>query len=229
MSKTILLMLNIYVQWYLCKCLLLYILTFHAWRKGTVCTPFTIWHRQKRTFQFHSIYHWTWSKQSNLQGKLSSLRYPDLIYSNRAFLPDTINCLWIFSSLYPPQKGNKKEACTASSLRRFIDIDAVGILPISPGDQSSPSRGVLRGVSSLCGVVPWCKGECVCGWQPHRNRVLPQINRLSHARWWNDHRNHPCDQTQAAVSGGEENLNWPESNKQSTATKSDAAASISVH
>jgi len=35
-----------------------------------------------------------------------------------------------FSSLYPPQKGNKKEACTASSLIRFIDIDAVGILPI---------------------------------------------------------------------------------------------------
>ncbi len=42
--KTILLMLNIYVQWYLCKCLLLYILTFHAWRKGTVAhhSPFGI-------------------------------------------------------------------------------------------------------------------------------------------------------------------------------------------
>ncbi len=128
--KTILLMLK-----HLCSMILvqmpvaLYI-NIPCLKEGYGCTPFTIWHRQKRTFQFHSIYHWTWSKQSNLQGKLSSLRYPDLIYSNRAFLPDTINCLWIFSSLYPPQKGNKKEACTASSLRRFIDIDAVGILPI---------------------------------------------------------------------------------------------------
>lgn len=32
-------------------------------------------------------------KQSDSQAKLSLLRYVDLIYSNRAFLPDTINCL----------------------------------------------------------------------------------------------------------------------------------------
>lgn len=32
-------------------------------------------------------------KQPNSQGKLSLLQYVDLIYSNRAFLPDTINCL----------------------------------------------------------------------------------------------------------------------------------------
>ena len=46
-------------------------------------------------------------KQSNSQSKLSLLRYVDLIYSNRAFLPDTINCLWIFRS--SPRRETKAD------------------------------------------------------------------------------------------------------------------------
>lgn len=153
-----------------------------------------------------SLYHWTWSKQSNLQGKLHTPPQPPPFFDSPIWYTSIESFFQTPSIVYgfflPPlsSKRNKKEVWAASSLKAFIDIDAGGILPIFSVGSISLSCCVLRATSPYWGVALhfMCTGlfVCMCA-MCMCSRVLAypvnkgQLNLLHWQRYW-DAKNDFC-------------------------------------
>lgn len=133
----------------------------HPWLPSRPCVEVSAWDlkalhctKLKNIYIFFlslSLYHWTWSKQSNLQGKLPPFDSPIWYTSIESFF-QTPSIVYGFFLPALSSKRNKKEVWAASSLKAFIDIDAGGILPIFSVGSISLSCGVLRATSLYWGV-----------------------------------------------------------------------------
>ncbi len=124
-------------------------------KEGYGCTPFTIWHRQKRTFQFHSIYHWTWS--NSLIYRANFPLFDTLIwYTPIEPFFQTPSIVYGFFLLYPPQKGNKRKPAQPPACDALLISMQVGILPIFTRGINLARRGVFYEACPLC--VGWFRG-----------------------------------------------------------------------